>query len=686
MAPFSIGSSRERRRSVGKRLVAWLVGMLVFLASATAWASITQVVTSPLDGDPAGDTLNVGTKVTSSFAITKVTVTILGVSTPVTLRGGGPPVYYQSEVPLDAFPEGNLLATIVAENAGGESVTTTRAIVHDKPPIITVASPTRWTFRSSATPIRLKVTCSDTALYPCAQMDIPTLGVVAGSAFDADIVPPVTARDLSVTVWDTLGLASTVKIPLAYDPTPTLSILHTVPGRVLDVDDTRILFTNPAGMWVRTLATGADARVGDDVGDAGKGELALSGAVAGEGMVSANRRFVVTSTAGWRPTSLDLLTGVSTTCPSTGKPYTSVGKMVGVSDEGWPAWLASGGSEAAWHCATTAAGSYPHPSAVIWAPGHCDATAHVHDAVLSGRKYVFSGFDINYTGLNSIAWNDLRPGAPCGAGQGQGVLAPYVAEKDVPLSRRGSERRSGRARLNFDTRCDWIGFTKLVGTDILAFIRSPSGVVTQRGIWSGENTLGGIAPNGEMIVLGGAGLNVTRDGAPPALFSTTTARARWAGGRWLALAGNAVLESSASPPGGPLDCPGTTPGGPDAGAPDGGGGAAATDGGASDGAVSDAGASSSGSSGPGASSSGSSGPGASSSASSSSGSSSGASGSGSSSSGSSSGGGAPPDGGCSAGSGPPGATLGGPLFFALVFLRRARRARREKEPRATSRS
>lgn len=70
-------------------LVPWMVGAVVLSMSRSAWAAIAQVVTGPLDGDPAGDTLFVGTKVTSSFAITKVTVTILGVTTPVTLRGGG---------------------------------------------------------------------------------------------------------------------------------------------------------------------------------------------------------------------------------------------------------------------------------------------------------------------------------------------------------------------------------------------------------------------------------------------------------------------------------------------------------------------------------------------------------------------------------------------------------------------
>lgn len=534
-----------------RRLVAAAVAFAVSLVAVPALASINQKVSGPGDGEVAGDSVSVGTNVTSTYAIVSVTVTIGGVTTPLPHVGG---TGYQATVPLDAFAEGPLPATITATNVVGETVSATQTLIHDRVPTLTIASPGEWKFRSAETPIRVKATCGDTALYPCDHLVVlgfdaytlknVVLGTYASASVDEDFSVSQRYTRIVIEAYDTLGLKRSVTIPLAYDATPGLSVLHRVPGRALDMDATRILYTSRAGLFIRDIATGNDTRIGDDVGDTGTGALTLTGAVRDERWVSANRRYYVSgfNTGQWpgsRPITVDALTGASHVCAAAAKPYTAVVGMGGVTDVGKPVWMTMGYA------------SSPAPFAFFCDLPTRDFTEwysifHVNDVLVSGQWGVYS--DHQDRGVNMASITARSPSTKV-------TLAPAVPSALVPKYVRDSRRYAGRARVDFDTMCDWVAFTKLVGSDMLAFIRSPSGAITQRGIWSGLNELGGMGPTGELIVDG----YLTRDGSAPVLFKAKATRAKWVEGRFLAFAGEAILESSASPPGGPTSCGGGPP-------------------------------------------------------------------------------------------------------------------------------
>lgn len=660
---------------IEKRIVQVLVGVGVLswtLATPrTAWASISQGVNGPGEGEVAVESISVGTNVTSSEPITEAKVTIGGVTTPLSPVGPG----YGAVVPLAGLPEGPLTAVVTVTNALGESVSTTRTFIHDKRPTIAVTAPKPWLFRSSPTSVRVTVSCADTALYPCDHITVPGLGDVPGASVDQDVAVPPSATSLTIDVVDTLGVKSSATVPLAYDATPTLSALYTVPGRALDADATRILYTNASGLWIRDIATGAETRAGDDVGDAGTGALTLTGAVGDERWVSGNRRFYVSGIAksavshGERPTVTDALAGTSVTCGFNERPYDPIASVVGLSDTGVPHWLTAPyvlNGLASWQCS-------PSRFAVL------SPTDSQHDAITSGGVYVYARSN-SLTGdvAAIVCVRENGSSAPCG------VLAPPVGLAAAPTWMDGNGRRLGRARLDFDTSCGWTAFTKLVGSQLQAFIQSPSGVVTGRGPTS-VSTLGGIAPNGELIVTSSGTQYLTREGQPTVTFSTTHTRAKWVEGRWLGFSGGAILASSESLPGGPAYCA-SPAGAPDGGAPDAGASpdasAPSSDAGASD-ATPDASASDAGAiAKPDAAPSSDGAPSPSGPTGGPSGSGSGSGGAGSASGGSSSsGGGAPSDdpGGCSTASGGgTGAGVVGALavFGLLLHRRRVRRGRR----------
>jgi len=528
---------------------------VILLAASSALAAINQKVSGPGNGEVAGDVVAVGTDVGSTYAIVSVTVTIGGVTTPLPLAGG---IAYQASVPIAALPEGPTPATITATNVMGETVSETRTFIHDRVPTLTIESPRDWMFRSSPAPIRVKATCDDSALHPCDHIvvSVPNpykrvLATVSGATIDQDVVVDPWRTALTVDAYDTLGLVRSVTIPLAYDATPSLSVLHRVPGRALDMDATRILYTSRAGLFIRDIATGADTRVGDDVGDTGTGALTLTGAVRDERWVSANRRYYVSGLnkgvfPNTRPITVDALTGISYQCLPDHSPYTVVVGIAGVLDVGNTVWRTQGfNSDSHVHYCDLPGSIAPHLTR-YFAPGD------VNDIVVSGQSGVYSQYQDKNTWLASI---ELR--APTGTV----TLAPSgFYNVSIPEYIRESGRFRGRAHVDFDTMCDWAGFTKLVGNDMIAFIRSPSGVITQRGIWTGLNELGGIGPTGELIVND----HLTRDGAAPVLFKARATRAKWIEGRFLGFAGEAILESSVSPPGGPAYCGGAIG---DAGAP-----------------------------------------------------------------------------------------------------------------------
>jgi hypothetical protein len=424
-----------------RRLVAAAVAVVVFFAASSALAAINQKVSGPGNGEVAGDTVSVGTDVGSTYAIVSVTVTIGGVTTPLPLVGG---IAYQATVPLDAFPEGPLAATITATNVVGETVSATQTFIHDRVPTLTIASPGDWTYRSAVTPIRVKATCSDTAIYPCDHLvvsrdDGPPLNrvviaSVAGANIDQDISVPDRTKAITVEAYDTLGLKRSVTIPLAYDATPGLSVLHRVPGRALDMDATRILYTSRAGLFIRDIATGVDARVGDDVGDGGTGALTLTGAVRDERWVSANRRYYVEGLnvtgafPGSRPITVDAQTGTPYMCPTGVLPYSTVIGIAGVTDVGNVLWT------------TKSPGPNPSDLFICALPDRPSTTFYsqpTNDIVVSGESSVFSLYTGVATALAAIATR---------AGQ----LAPSVPVSLVPKYVQDSKRMSGRARVDFD--------------------------------------------------------------------------------------------------------------------------------------------------------------------------------------------------------------------------------------------
>jgi hypothetical protein len=242
------------------------------VALPTGW---TIEVLNPQNGAKSGPTLFVGAVVQGPGEVVSVTALRNGNATdlafvnshPQCLDSGGlPRSCWAGDVVVGATFGTHQLITILAQDALGNSASVVRDVLLDAKPTIEVESPAQ---AAVATPeLQLTATCSDDAPAGCASL---TAAVCVSEGSCTDPVAQGTgtiattvdlqandghSRLLRYLATDSGGQQTTIFIPIFVEDSEHLQGVETVPGTILDADDTRVLYQSDATLTLFDRASG----------------------------------------------------------------------------------------------------------------------------------------------------------------------------------------------------------------------------------------------------------------------------------------------------------------------------------------------------------------------------------------------------------------------------------------------
>ena len=270
-------------------LASLVVALLGVLGAGRAEAAITVTFNSqpPPILVAQSSPMPVSVDVSSTYDLASVVARVDTVSTtmmPATLPT------WNGTMNLTSLPYGNLVVVVTATDVFGATATASRPFMHDEPPVITVMLPVP---NSVARPtLRVMATCSDDNPGGiCMNFGAGTGngGGLSGAGTNMiDGTIDLTAMDgtagrMFVTANGPFGNLPGVPVPIFVENSPDLAHVATLGVRVLDIDETRILYIDGAGM-VRTRArTGGAETVLGPIADQGTappyGRLTSTGAV-----------------------------------------------------------------------------------------------------------------------------------------------------------------------------------------------------------------------------------------------------------------------------------------------------------------------------------------------------------------------------------------------------------------------
>lgn len=549
-----------------------------FARSASAAPAIGTVV--PADAEIVGDSLQVQAAVSGPYVVTGVTAKVGVATAPMTLQGST----WRATMDLSAEPIAPATLTITATDASGDTAVLTRALVHDRAPSLTVLTSPLSVARPS---LRLRATCADSDAYGCATVAVAVrqsstsnpnpqtvLATAVGSALDQTVSLAAyegMAVDVLFTATDTAGAKTTTILQAYVESSPNLALVDEVDGQVLDVDATRILFVDDAGVHVKDRASGVSTLVGPgSPATETVGHLCTAGAVWSHGdwlggvtttrspeLVQANGEWAVR-----QPQSSDvgpvyrqdLTTGTVAQVSPTGAPIYGRGNVDAAGDVAYTRFTASTSSYDI-HRVTVSG-----PDTVV-VPSRSVVTSPVHP-ILDGPLVVFSS---RHAAGRRSAILVLTPSGIVtldpNFGGSYGFTAPYQ-----------SYRANG----------GWVAYNKVVGGTLTAWTRSPAGVEALASPLSDARIISGVSATGEVVYDVGTGtlrrhVSAAGPAAPtkPLAIGGANGSMRDVGGTWYELLGRAVLRvdpsgSGTTPEGGAPSDGGTTGDGgmtPDGGPP-----------------------------------------------------------------------------------------------------------------------
>ncbi|MDY7232692.1 hypothetical protein [Hyalangium rubrum] len=236
------------------------------------------------EGVVTGEHLSVRATVWSTYEASAV-ARIPGTDrqTPLTYNSGN----LVGTLDLGPLSPGQHPLEIVVTDSRGNSLVTPATFVLDRPPHLEVAEPASWQVALSSTTQRLRATCADDAT------ECKLVARVAGQYESVSVAEGIGTLDASVDLSsftdrrlqlefiaeDSLGQLTSQRQTVLVVTSPSLERVATVPGQLVDVDDSRLLYAtggsalgNDTGLVVRHRSSGQDTPVpvpeGRRVGDA----------------------------------------------------------------------------------------------------------------------------------------------------------------------------------------------------------------------------------------------------------------------------------------------------------------------------------------------------------------------------------------------------------------------------------
>ncbi|MDB4937140.1 MAG: hypothetical protein JWP87_4112 [Labilithrix sp.] len=255
-----MGFRRSRARLLGGVTAA---AALSLAAPADAAPTITFV--GPVDGNTIGSTLFMNVTIDSASPLSSVVGHIGNVSAPLTKDPDG---HWRTVVELPDVPEGPVAYTIAATDSTGFTETATIRVNVYSGAMLTIDTPMRPVARPCT---RVRVTCPTSGVSACDAIEVLSRNpdkVLASAKATANGELVVLDHNLSLAEWDgqqssiyvrarvpTGDWSSPRELPVYVDSSSTLVPVADVDGRILDFDDTRILFVGRRGVSIKARQT-----------------------------------------------------------------------------------------------------------------------------------------------------------------------------------------------------------------------------------------------------------------------------------------------------------------------------------------------------------------------------------------------------------------------------------------------
>lgn len=539
-----------------------------------AEAAITLQLLSPRSNTPFDQKISISAIVTSDWALKSVTARIGTQSVDLRLSGAR----YEADFPLTGQPKGPLTLTVTATDAYDATASAQANVLYDDLPVITAVYPKSFV-RSD---LHVDATCTTTGVSPCTSISVtarpdvtyttrtpaPVSGLtVAGTHVVGDLLNlPEGAVPICFSAQTAYGLRREVCTRIAVDRSPRLVEVDSAGDEVLDVDDTRVLFSRCAAVgaacttWIRDRVTSVETLL-PSTSPQGKTDyvkLTPLGAIGCQAEWRAGTLYPVLDGSVTNQISCNVAVGGTTAIWRSGPQLQN---WVHIRDT-------VTGAQIDRYVQETDAGLSVSPSGdayfTQWAAGRSFHVMRYHAGVISQVTTNVSGYvsplsdDINVVyGIWSFT---------AGASKGFGMIEPTgVASVVVPGTALSASRPT------YAVAAGKVAYTRAMGLPgAEVFVRLPSGATSLVAPWTtGYSAVEPIDATDRVIHLHGTSATLldryeARSGIPMERISTGIGTLKLLGGQWHVIMANTVLRIVEPPP------TGADAGTNEGGAPDGG--------------------------------------------------------------------------------------------------------------------
>ncbi|WP_437608815.1 hypothetical protein WMF20_48490 [Sorangium sp. So ce834] len=531
-------------------LLASLFCALAMLPTREAWAAITVTFVEPGQHAWSQTYVNVRVEVSSTVQIARVQAQ-LGAGSGILTNIGG--TTYKAGISTFGLPYGEHALTVTATDVEGTSVSAQRTVFQDQTPTAQVLAPTHEAVAHPS--LRIAATCVDDHPADCSIRAIATFHDTSPST-SVELARATAALDTVVDLsaysgrkfnlkFDVLDIHSMMVLQgptILVEASPLLEVIDEVPGRILDFDGTRILFTKGREeLFVLDRATRATTRVMKlpypyQLNDATRAFLTGAGAAMEVPAPPAIGR-PPSAVYEWRHGALLKLAENGRLAFVSGDAMAYSGSGTYVRD------LASGTDELALGAAL--------------APPSMDIAEDGLFAYVDGPRSLYTRRDGTSTllttsgdemtrpvtdGINVVFTKILRSGQP------QSILATPSGQ--VPLGVAPVARPEGAQTGAYQLHAGYIAFLKGSPGAEQVWLRTPSGAQHQLSSSTPSQLddpparLGhdGISDTGEVMFLTPPKRYLGAAGAAPREISSHLGHARWLQGAWYVVMGNTLFQ------------------------------------------------------------------------------------------------------------------------------------------------
>jgi hypothetical protein len=226
------------------------------------FSSASWSIEKPRNNEVVGDKLDIRAIPMSGQPIASARANVAG--REVSLSNSGT---WIGSLDLTGLPRSPLNLTLTATYPNGDSFSTTRTFIHDKPPLVTVTAPAN--FEVGRPSFHYSATCTDDDPAGCLTFRLyNAVGIVYASgtsSIDGTLRLPLSDGHetfLYFIATDAHGNTTKVERHVYIESSTRITPLVDVLGAVLDFRDGRVLYKNDSSeLVIRTLASGLDETI-----------------------------------------------------------------------------------------------------------------------------------------------------------------------------------------------------------------------------------------------------------------------------------------------------------------------------------------------------------------------------------------------------------------------------------------